>query len=368
MRLLLLASLLAPLAAQAFAPVRTAASVCLAQAPKPAADEDEEDEPPAKPPATPGPGAEVKPGAVATPTPPPAAPPAAGAPVSVASPDAQKLVSGAPLYNPNVAVHIVEKKGFSDKSKFEAVLYPAAVQANGKFTQHFGTAASFVYHLHENFGFQLSGQYNWFASESAFNGELISKVRQEALAATSLLLVGGALGGVEVAPLYGKFAWYVDSLAHFSLVVNGGVGVGWTRHQLKEKNAAGPATFGDTGPKFMGSLGAGFRLQLGNRFAVRLEVRDLVYTARTDKVNGCDGSDLDLMARTQSAGTKFFRPDGSPAINVSATCKLETFDGQDPGTGHNLGDDVNLAKNLVIIPSSDVLNNVGVYAGFAFLF
>ena len=33
-------------------------------------------------------------------------------PATIANPLAQRLVSGAPLYNPNVAVHIVEKKQF----------------------------------------------------------------------------------------------------------------------------------------------------------------------------------------------------------------------------------------------------------------
>src|SRR5262245_588368 len=48
---------------------------------------------------------------------------------------AQELVSGAPLYNPNVSVHIVQRKAFADVGKREAVLFPAVPQANGKFTQ-----------------------------------------------------------------------------------------------------------------------------------------------------------------------------------------------------------------------------------------
>src|SRR5437868_466224 len=51
---------------------------------------------------------------------------------------AQELVSGAPLYNPNVAVHIVQHKPFADRGLRELVLYPAVPQANGKFTQHVG--------------------------------------------------------------------------------------------------------------------------------------------------------------------------------------------------------------------------------------
>lgn len=276
--------------------------------------------------------------------------------------DAQKLVSGAPLYNPNVAVHIVEKKAFSDKGKNEIVLYPAAVQVNGKFTNHAGTALTYAYHLQENFAFQVSPIYNWFNAESPFNQELIDKARVEAQAATSLLLVYGATAGVEVTPLYGKFSFYENQLAHFSLVLSGGAGAGNTRHQLKPFSqtetdpARAAATYGDTGMKFMGQVGGGFRVQLGQRFALRLEVRDLVYTARVDSVNGCDLNDLNaIKARTDA---------GDPASNaaVRGSCKIDRFAQGD------IRSNVNLARNLVATPSSDVLNNVGFYLGAGFIF
>src|SRR5687767_2639933 len=112
----------------------------------------------------------------------------------------QKLVGGAPLYSPNVAVHIVERKLFADEAKHELILFPLTAQANGRFTQHFGSAASYVYHLQENFALSLFGQYNWYSNESSFNQELIEKMRQEVQQASSLLLQGGILAGFEVAP------------------------------------------------------------------------------------------------------------------------------------------------------------------------
>src|SRR5450432_1557345 len=86
-------------------------------------------------------------------------PAATGAVTPAASPansDTQKLVSGAPLYNPNVAVHIVEQKAFSDSGRREVILFPAQIQLNGKFSEHFGVGLGFVWHLQENFGFQIS--------------------------------------------------------------------------------------------------------------------------------------------------------------------------------------------------------------------
>lgn len=357
---LLLAAFLGSLTAQA-APAPADAPIMLAQA---TPTDDDEDEPVKPPPTSTTP---------ATPTTPTSDAPKAATPVTPApaaavdNTEAQRLVSGAPLYNPNVAVHIVEQKAYSDSKKSEFVLYPVAMQVNGKFTQHFGTMASFVYHLQENFGLQISGGYNWYNVESAFNGELVEKFRVEAQAATSLLWTWGVMGGVEVSPLYGKFSLFEGTLAHFSFVLNGGVGAGGTRHQLKPETAkadgsVSQATYGDTGARFMGSLGAGFRLQLGQRFAFRLEVRDVVYTARMERVNGCNVDDLRAMDQKIRGGQ-------DPATaTVGGTCNVDTFTGTIEGTDIKRSNDVPLALNLVRIPSSDVLNNIGMYLGISFLF
>ncbi len=288
------------------------------------------------------------------------------APTSTA--EQQKLVSGAPLYNPNVAVHIVEQKKNSEAGRFEIAIYPAAVQVNGKFTQTIGSFGSLIYHLQENFALQVTGGYNWWNVESGFNGELVEKFRVEAQAATSLLWTWGALGGVEITPFNGKFTLFENTLAHFSFIVNGGLGAGGTRHQLKPETVrtsdgtVSPATYGDTGVKFMGSLGFGFRLRLGEHVAIRLEVRDVVYTARMEQVNGCNLEDLTAMDAKVVAGQE---PD---TASVTSSCKVDTFSGTDPDTGQKRSVGVKLAKNLVQTQSSDVLNNVGVYLGVSFLF
>lgn len=282
----------------------------------------------------------------------------------------QRLVNGAPLYNPNVNVHIVQKKRFADEGKHELVLYPAAVQVNGKFTNHVGSALSYVYHLQENFALQVGGQYNWYSDESDFNLELIDKVREQAQAASSLLLQWGAYAGVEVTPLYGKFAFFNNSLAQFSVVLSGGAGLGKTRHLIRPEVANEvdgqtyqvPARFGDTGNKFLGEVGGGFRVQFGEHYALRLEVRDLIYTARVDKVDGCNLADFEALEAARAANQPF---DG---LNLSGSCKVAKFDGVDPETKKNYREDIILGRDLVAEPSSDVLNNVSFYAGFSVLF
>ncbi len=282
----------------------------------------------------------------------------------------QQLVSGAPLYNPNVNVHIVQKKPFADEGRHEFALFPAVVQVNSKFTRHAGSALHYVYHVQENFGFQVAGQFNWYSNESNFNLELIDKVREQAQAASSLLMNWGLQAGVEVTPLYGKFAFYDNKLAQFSIVLTGAAGVGSTRHlirpevtnQVNGESFLVPARFGDTGMKFLGTVGGGFRVQFGDSYAVRMEVRDLIYTARVDRVDGCNLADFEAMERARSAGEPF------EALGLSGSCKFQKFDGVDPDTKKNYREDIILGRDLVAEPSSDVLNNVSFYAGFSILF
>jgi outer membrane beta-barrel protein len=286
---------------------------------------------------------------------------------ATATPEQMELVNGAPLFNPNVGVHIIEQKRFSDSGRFEVTLYPVVPQVNGRFTQHVGSMGQVTYHLQENFGLMVMGGGNWFNDESSLNRELVEKAGVEAQAASSLLWTWGVMGGVEVTPFYGKFALFEGTLAQFGFVITGGVGLGGSRHQLRPENTRDDGTvtrgsFGDTGVRFMAALGAGFRLQVGSRFAVRLEVRDVVSTARVEQVNGCTVDDLTALDAADKAG----RPLSSAMVATS--CRVGTFDGVDPETGVSRRRDLPLARGLVRTPSSDVLHNVGLYLGFSVLF
>jgi outer membrane beta-barrel protein len=280
----------------------------------------------------------------------------------------QQLVSGAPLENPNVAVHIVERKEYADKWARELTLYPGVAQVNGKFTNHLGLATAFTWHLHENFALMVMGMWNYLARESDFNAELIDKVRAEPPPATSLLLVGGALGGVEVTPFYGKFVFYDSYLVHFAVVLSAGAGAGMTRHQLKPANAAGPATFGETGWRFLAEIGGGFRVQFARWITLRLEIRDIVYTARVDAVNGCNRTDLHALDDALRTGRPLSSAVVAPACNVSRFEGVDEQGDDDPSNDRQRSDDVPLAFALVKVPSSDVLNNLGVYLGVSLTF
>src|SRR5262249_51620187 len=163
-------------------------------------------------------------------------------------------------------------------------------------------------------------------------------------------------GGVEVTPLYGKFAFFDSTLAQFQVVLSGGAGIGSTRHLLRPAASDKPASFGDTGDKFLGSVGGGFRVQIGDRVAFRLEVRDLVYTARVDHVNGCSAGELGQMRDVFDRLTRdeLDAPNAiSSQVSVSPGCQVDKFEGIDPKRDESRAYDIRQALSLVEEPSSD---------------
>jgi outer membrane beta-barrel protein len=244
----------------------------------------------------------------------------------------------------NLSLQTVQRKEFSDAGRHEFTLFPAVGQLNTKFTKHFGLGAEYTYHLHENFALQAQGTYFYVNQETAFSAELIDRVHLAPQAAAALTLQWASTAGFELTPLYGKLAFFDGTMGHFGLVLTGGAGIGGTRIQLQGENGgANEATFGDTGMKFVGQIGAGFRVYLTENLLMRLEVKDLIYTAKVDKINGCTAQDFETMEQG-----------GTP----SSSCKASDFKSGDK----------NIAARLVAEPSSDVLNNVGVYGGVSYAF
>ena len=247
----------------------------------------------------------------------------------------------------NLSLQTVQRKEFSDANRHEFTLFPAVAQLNTKFTQHYGIGAQYAYHLHENFALQAQGTYFYVNGQTDFSEELITKGRLAAQAATALTLQWASTAGFELTPLYGKFSFFEGTMGHFGLVLTGGAGVGGTRIQIQgESSGAGEPTFGDTGMKFVGQIGAGFRVSLSENLLMRLEVKDLIYTAKVDQINGCSHTDLVRLKDKQPA--------------ESASCRAGDFTDPDG--------DVNVAERLVAEPSSDVLNNVSVYGGISYAF
>ncbi len=253
--------------------------------------------------------------------------------------------------SPNELVHTVEKKTYTAAGHGEVTVYPAAIQLNSKFTNSDGVAVAVSYALQENMALQAMGFYNYIASSSNLTYELLNlHARPEA--ADYLSLDYGAVAAFEVAPIYGKFAFYQGALAQFRFVLNAGAGFGHSNVQLTNgPNAADPtapaAQYGDAGIRFLGNLGVGFRITIGSYVAIRLEVRDLLYTALVDHINGCTLQDV-----TNLQGN---------APPVSSGCSLSSFN-------PNSATALTVAKDLLGDVSSDVVNDVVFFGGASILF
>jgi outer membrane beta-barrel protein len=330
-------------------------------------DEDEENptttpETPATTPATPA----TAPGMLSpTATPPGTAKPKAPGAAEAAKPATplgvnQGYLEGrAEVESPNEEIDTIQKKTYKAANRFEVTVYPGALQLNSKFVNADGVALGVDYAVQENFALQVLALYNYIGSWTPLTGELYDNhARPEA--ADQLLLQGGFLGGFEVAPIYGKFAFYNGTLAQFRFVLNAGAGVGFTQVQLSGSTEGAPGnatTYASTGARFLGNLGVGFRVLLGERFALRLEIRDLLYTARVDSIDGCNAQDLNESTIVVPGG---------PA--PSSGCNKSVFEGANGAQTTQQKTELFVAQKLVGDNSSDVVNNIIFFAGLSYLF
>ena len=286
------------------------------------------------------------------PPPPPPAPiaaPPAAAPVAPAPVQAAQAPTDADGNEPAVQlVHVVEKRAFSEGGHGELTLF-VPVQVNTKFTEHVGVALEGAYHIRENLAVQVGLLWNPIAQQSSFTEELVNKVSQQPLAADALLLQAGGLVGLELMPVYGKLNVFDGKILKLGFYINVGLGAAKTRLQLQGSDSAEGRTFGDTGIRPMAGLGAGFRVFLNERLTLRIELRDLVYSAYVSTVNGCTFADTKQIATAGDRAT------------VSSGCSIAAF-------GTNPKGDAAVAEAQIATPSADVVNNITAFTGLSFLF
>jgi hypothetical protein len=244
----------------------------------------------------------------------------------------------------DVEAHVVQPpEEYNDKFELSVL---GAAQINGAYTRHFGVAPALSYRFNRTFAVSLMGVWNFVNESNGFADGLVHVAREIPKGSSPLVvLAGGALAGLEVSPLVGKFTWFENHLVQFSFVVNAGAGVGFRRVQLRSsQNCAGATglcfpdpSYGDLNPNLLAGVGGGLRAQLGELIAVRLELRDLIYPSTIDSIDGCDRADL-------SALNSRLRPISS-GCNVAAS-------------------DVGAASGAIAAPpASAIINNLGVYVG-----
>jgi outer membrane beta-barrel protein len=249
-------------------------------------------------------------------------------------------------------VHVVEQRPFSEANRAELTLFGLG-QVNPHFTVHAGVGLELSYHLRENLAALVAFSYNAIAHQSALTEELAAKVDQQPMAANALLLQGDALAGLELMPIYGKISVFDGKVLRLGFYVNAGLGVAKTRLQLRPSDAVGGRSFGDTGFRPEAGLGLGVRIFTGDRFTLRLELRDRVYSAYVSKVNGCTVQDA-----------RAIRGNGSAATGLSPGCSASSFGGSEQDIKSGAGS----AAIQLGDPSSSVINNIAFQGGVSWLF
>ena len=249
-------------------------------------------------------------------------------------------------------IHVVEKRPFDESNRFELSLFGVG-QVNPRFTVHAGLGAELSYHLRENLAVQIGASYNAIAHQSALTEELAAKADQQPLAANALLLQADVLAGLELMPIYGKIRVFDGKVLRIGLYVNAAVGAAKTQLQLRPSDSNGGRAFGDTGLRPEAALGIGTRIFAGDRFSIRLEVRDRLYSAYVSKVNGCTAPDAQAI-----------RVNGTAATHLSPGCNPAAFGGTEEEVKSGAGS----AAVQIAQPSSNVINNVAFQGGVSWLF
>ena len=146
---------------------------------------------------------------------------------------------------------------------------PPALRApiGSTFTTHWLTSLTYTFHATEWLGLRVQPFWVWHAAQSRFSSELLSRVRQDAAAASSVMLQWGAIAAPEWSPIRGKFTAFGGTV-RYGFVLFAGAGVGGTEVELKTADAMGPSTYGSTGLRMVATGGGGFRMQLGERWTV----------------------------------------------------------------------------------------------------
>ena len=248
-------------------------------------------------------------------------------------------------------VHVIEKRPFTEAGRWELTGF-LPVQINSKFTFHAGVAAELAYHLRENLAVQVGIGWSPISWRSTLTEELIKKVNQEPLASNALLLQADAVAGLELMPVYGKITVFDGKILRLGFYLNAGIGAAKTRLQLEPADSETGRTYGDTGFRPMGALGAGFRVFIGESATIRLEVRDLVYSAYVSRVNGCNITDATAISK-----------DGR-AASVSSGCSIDAFGSSLPEIQGN----ATVAASQLRDPSADIINHIAFFGGFSYLF
>ncbi len=176
------------------------------------------------------------------------------------------------------------------KGRHELAFYPLLAQLNAQSVSQLGASVGYRYHVAEGFALQLTPLFHWQRSLSAEEKDLALFARE---GVSRVVLQSGATLGFELTPLRGDLS-IAGKPGFLALVVSAGAGIGSTGLRAFSGACTGPECREreyDLGLRPLFQVGLGVLLFLGDRFAVRLEVRDHLFSERVDELQGCTVTD-----------------------------------------------------------------------------
>ncbi len=189
--------------------------------------------------------------------------------------------------------------------KLELTLPSGALSLNDAFFTKYMAGAKVGYHFNEYFSAALTGAYG---ASTTTGSTSVCPVNQGCRPASNAQLyqVPGDLkwlAGAELAfsPLYGKLNLFAEKAIHFDLSIMGGADLVGYRDVLTSAQATAGQTPGDASSPG-GHLGLGARIFLARFMALRLELRDVLYS-----VSKLDRGKLQTQLFAE-AGLSFFIP------------------------------------------------------------
>jgi outer membrane beta-barrel protein len=153
----------------------------------------------------------------------------------------------------------IQRRVFLKRNRFE--LTPTfCFTVNDAFYQRMGIGAAAAYHVTDGLGLEIQGMYI-----VDFRTDMVTYFQRanEALPRVSQMRYY-FMGSLLWSPLYGKLSFFTGDIVPFDAYLIGGFGMVST----------------ETGIKLAGNIGLGLRYVATSWLAIKLEVRDLIYTDR----------------------------------------------------------------------------------------
>lgn len=151
----------------------------------------------------------------------------------------------------------VQRRAVLKRNRWE--LSPSfCISVNDAFYQKMGAGAAASYHIADSLGIEIQGIYI-----VNFQTDMVNFFQRanEALPKVSQMRYY-FMGSLLWSPLYGKLSFFTDDIVPFDAYLIGGMGMVYT----------------ETGAKLASNVGIGLRYFITSWLAVKLEVRDLIYT------------------------------------------------------------------------------------------